>query len=208
MEVDFAKKPLVPACLLVHIVEVDFAKKPLVPACLLVHIVEAGRACKRERRELKISSLEEDLSMLKSSFISFAFFDSDRNSYYKLKAGKFSFIYSEYCNMFAVTRIAVRAVVASNTPHSFPTLPGIGPGQRGTPSLLVSRRFGRGQGDAGGWPSTTGNPSGGGRSNNPPQALEKERDARGRNLWYSLHQGDFVDKNFDERVTSIEEKPQ
>ena len=27
---------------------------------------------------------------------------------------------------------------------------------------------GRGQGNAGGWPSTTGNPSGGGRSNNPP----------------------------------------
>ena len=26
---------------------------------------------------------------------------------------------------------------------------------------------GRGQGNAGGWPSTTGNPSGGGRSNNP-----------------------------------------
>tara|TARA_Y100000813_G_C24106226_1_gene325512 strand:- start:629 stop:772 length:144 start_codon:yes stop_codon:yes gene_type:complete len=28
---------------------------------------------------------------------------------------------------------------------------------------------GKGQGNAGGWPSTTGNPSGGGRSNNPPK---------------------------------------
>lgn len=27
---------------------------------------------------------------------------------------------------------------------------------------------GRGQGNGGGWPSTTGNPSGGGRSNGPP----------------------------------------
>lgn len=27
--------------------------------------------------------------------------------------------------------------------------------------------MGKGQGNAGGWPSTTGNPSGGGRSNNP-----------------------------------------
>lgn len=26
------------------------------------------------------------------------------------------------------------------------------------------------QGNGGGWPSTTGNPSGGGRSNNPPKA--------------------------------------
>ncbi len=29
--------------------------------------------------------------------------------------------------------------------------------------------MGRGQGNAGGWPSTTGKPSGGGRSNNPPK---------------------------------------
>jgi hypothetical protein len=28
---------------------------------------------------------------------------------------------------------------------------------------------GKGPGNAGGWPSTTGNPSGGGRSNNPPK---------------------------------------
>ena len=28
---------------------------------------------------------------------------------------------------------------------------------------------GMGPGNAGGWPSTTGNPSGGGRSNNPPR---------------------------------------
>jgi hypothetical protein len=28
---------------------------------------------------------------------------------------------------------------------------------------------GKGQGGAGGWPLTTGNPSGGGRSNNPPR---------------------------------------
>ena len=28
---------------------------------------------------------------------------------------------------------------------------------------------GKGPGNAGGWPSTTGNPSGGGRSNNPPR---------------------------------------
>ena len=29
---------------------------------------------------------------------------------------------------------------------------------------------GRGQGNGGGWPSTTGNPSGGGRSNNVPKS--------------------------------------
>ena len=28
---------------------------------------------------------------------------------------------------------------------------------------------GKGSGNAGGWPSKTGNPSGGGRSNNPPK---------------------------------------
>lgn len=34
-------------------------------------------------------------------------------------------------------------------------------------SSSSSSSGGRGQGNAGGWPSTTGNPSGGGRSNNP-----------------------------------------
>ena len=37
---------------------------------------------------------------------------------------------------------------------------------RGPVPGITTRNFGRGQGDAGGWPSTTGNPSGGGRSNN------------------------------------------
>ena len=32
-----------------------------------------------------------------------------------------------------------------------------------------SSNQGRGQGNGGGWPSTTGNPSGGGRSNNTPK---------------------------------------
>mmetsp|Transcript_14380 Transcript_14380/g.41345 ORF Transcript_14380/g.41345 Transcript_14380/m.41345 type:complete len:241 (-) Transcript_14380:273-995(-) len=106
--------------------------------------------------------------------------------------------------MFALSRIAVRTVVAPNAPHCLPTSPGIGLlGQRGTPSLLATRHFGRGQGDAGGWPSTTGNPSGGGRSNNPPQALEKERDARGRQTLYCLYEGDHVGKCFREQVTSI-----
>jgi hypothetical protein len=31
---------------------------------------------------------------------------------------------------------------------------------------------GLGPGNAGGWPSTTGNPSGGGRSNNPPRSAQ------------------------------------
>ena len=34
---------------------------------------------------------------------------------------------------------------------------------------LKGGRRGAGQGNAGGWPSTTGNPSGGGRSNAPPR---------------------------------------
>ena len=33
--------------------------------------------------------------------------------------------------------------------------------------FFMSNNSGRGQGNGGGWPSTTGNPSGGGRSNAP-----------------------------------------
>ena len=36
---------------------------------------------------------------------------------------------------------------------------------RGPIPAIAARSFGRGQGDAGGWPSTSGNPSGSGRSN-------------------------------------------
>mmetsp|Transcript_13807 Transcript_13807/g.27949 ORF Transcript_13807/g.27949 Transcript_13807/m.27949 type:complete len:111 (+) Transcript_13807:882-1214(+) len=36
-----------------------------------------------------------------------------------------------------------------------------------------SRTFSRGQGNAGGWPSSTGNASGGGRSNNPPKGSKE-----------------------------------
>ena len=37
--------------------------------------------------------------------------------------------------------------------------------RRGPAPGIATRNFGRGQGDAGGWPSTSGNPSGSGRSN-------------------------------------------
>lgn len=53
--------------------------------------------------------------------------------------------------MLALSRIAVRTVAASNAPHFFPTSLGIGLlGQRGTPSLLATRHFGRGLGNTGG----------------------------------------------------------
>ena len=106
--------------------------------------------------------------------------------------------------MFALSRVAIRAAVASKAPHFSPISPATKSlGQRGTPFLAATRHFGRGQGNAGGWPSTTGNPSGGGRSNNPPQAIEKERDARGRHVMFRLYHSEFVDSNFDERVTAI-----
>jgi hypothetical protein len=55
----------------------------------------------------------------------------------------------------------------------------------GVHSILIrdfSKR--RGQGDRGGWPSTTGSRSGDGRSNNPPtkQHTEKDRKSRGRHI--------------------------
>jgi len=42
-------------------------------------------------------------------------------------------------------------------------------GSSGSNSRGSSGSKGRGQGNAGGWPSTTGKPSGGGRSNNAPK---------------------------------------
>ena len=70
---------------------------------------------------------------------------------------------------------------------------------------FVQRDFsGRGQGDAGGWPSTTGNPSGRYRSNNPPKKYtEQDRDRRGRYIIPLLYDGDHVNTYFDEEVTSI-----
>ncbi len=43
---------------------------------------------------------------------------------------------------------------------------GNGSNGKGSRGKGVNTGSGRGQGNAGGWPSTTGNPSGGGRSNN------------------------------------------
>jgi hypothetical protein len=46
-----------------------------------------------------------------------------------------------------------------------------GDGNNSTNSTSSSASSGsRGQGNAGGWPSTTGNPSGGGRSNAAPKS--------------------------------------
>ena len=73
------------------------------------------------------------------------------------------------------------------------------------PFDFVQRDFsGRGQGDAGGWPSTTGNPSGRYRSNNPPKKYtEQDRDRRGRYIIKWLYEGDHVNTIFGEKVTSI-----
>jgi hypothetical protein len=81
--------------------------------------------------------------------------------------------------------------------------------KRGIPSILI-RDFSssRGQGDRGGWPSTTGNSSGDGRSNNPPTKLtkKKDRDNRGRHIKFqlhSIHRSDHMNKKFNEQVTCI-----
>ena len=74
------------------------------------------------------------------------------------------------------------------------------------PFDFVQRDFSgrRGQGDAGGWPSTTGNPSGRYRSNNPPKKYtEQDRDRRGRYIIKWLYEGDHVNTIFGEKVTSI-----
>mmetsp|Transcript_23403 Transcript_23403/g.67438 ORF Transcript_23403/g.67438 Transcript_23403/m.67438 type:complete len:129 (+) Transcript_23403:1547-1933(+) len=49
---------------------------------------------------------------------------------------------------------------------------------RGSALAISVREFGRGQGDAGGWPSSTDNPSGGGRSNKRPRYLEELKSIR------------------------------
>jgi hypothetical protein len=72
----------------------------------------------------------------------------------------------------------------------------------GDSSILI-RNFSRGQGNGGGWPSTTGNPSGGHRSNNPPKNTGKDRDSRGRRIKGQLYEADHVSKNFSAKVTCI-----
>ena len=78
--------------------------------------------------------------------------------------------------------------------------------KKSVPFDFVQRAFSRRgeQGDAGGWPSTTGNPSGGNRSNNPPKKYtEQDRDRRGRYIMSSLYEDEDVNINYDEEVTSI-----
>ena len=60
-----------------------------------------------------------------------------------------SFVISSTFGLRSISAFAARTAIA----------------HRGHLPAITARSFGRGQGDAGGWPSTTDNPSGGGRSN-------------------------------------------
>jgi hypothetical protein len=99
--------------------------------------------------------------------------------------------------LLVLSRYAVKAGVSSlAVPSMMPAT------KRVVPSIL-HREMSRGQGDGGGWPSTTGNPSGGGRSNNPIKNTEADRDSRGRYIQFRLHEADHVNKNFNAKVTCI-----
>jgi ribosomal protein S27E len=99
--------------------------------------------------------------------------------------------------MLVLSRYAVKVGVSSlAVPSMMPAV------KIGLPSILV-REMSRGQGDRGGWPSSTGNPSGAGRSNNPPKNTKKYRSTRGRYIKFRLHEADHVGKYFDEAVTSM-----
>jgi hypothetical protein len=101
--------------------------------------------------------------------------------------------------MLVLSRYAAKVGISTYLTVFTSTMPAV---KRRAPSILV-REMSRGQGDRGGWPSTTGNPSGDGRSNNPPKNTEKDRDSRGRYIKFNLYKSDQVDENFDETVTCI-----
>jgi hypothetical protein len=99
--------------------------------------------------------------------------------------------------MLFLSRYAIKAGLSS---HAAPSM--MSAVKRGVPSILV-REMSRGQGDGGGWPSATGNPSGGRRSNNSSKNTEKDRDSRGRYIQFRLHEADHVNKKFNEQITCI-----
>jgi hypothetical protein len=101
--------------------------------------------------------------------------------------------------MLVLSRYAVKVGISTSPTVFASMMPAV---KIGDSSILI-RNFSRGQGNGGGWPSTTGNPSGGRRSNNPPKNTEKDRDSRGRYIRFRLHERDQVDKNFSAKVTCI-----
>lgn len=118
-----------------------------VPACFPCFLVEAKVSDQIRFLLLKVSWTCRFQAVITRVFFYFA-------SYI---AAKMSFATALKCFATIPSTFGLRSstVFAARTAIAY----------RGPVPGITLRNFGRGQGDAGGWPSTTGNPSGSGRSN-------------------------------------------